>query len=103
MKLPAHVIQRLLQGPFRDALSSAFRCVLVCSILCAGVQLAHAQATQVVDHTADKPGSISGSLLPASNAKASITNVKVTIVETGDLAGVDREGRYEFPSVPPGT
>ena len=63
----------------------------------------NAQAVGVVDNGALAGGSISGSLVPAPQAKLPITGVTVTIEETGDRAIVDRRGEFTFQSVKPGT
>ena len=83
-------------------LSSALAVTLLVALVAVPLQLS-GQSAPTIDPSAKDSGTISGSLVPASNAKLPITGVTVTIDETGDRATVDRRGEFTFPTVKPGT
>lgn len=55
-----------------------------------------------VAETGARSGSIDGLLLPGAGVTAPLSDVTVTIAETGMATPVDRRGAFEFKSVPPG-
>jgi len=84
-------------GPITLGIIAAIACALTT------VPTVQAQSSPAVESEALHAGSISGSLAPAPNAKLPISNVIVSIEETGDKALVDRHGEFTFSSVKPGT
>ncbi|MFO1451885.1 MAG: TonB-dependent receptor [Opitutaceae bacterium] len=61
----------------------------------------HAQTRPAVDATALRHGSLTGTLAAAPGKP--LTEVVVSVRETGAMSTVDRHGRYEFTGLPAGT